>query len=79
MQGNAQHVLHQAVHRLGEPQSAYHRAGPVRVPGDGRRHRAHIVCVHHVRRDARGRQRQQTVAGVRLLGAVLGAAVHRAG
>jgi len=79
MQGDAQRVLHRAVHRLGEPQGAHHRPGPVRVPGDGRRHRAHIVRVHHVRRNARGRQRQQAVAGVRVLGAVLRATVHRAG
>lgn len=78
MQGDAQRVVHRTVHRLGEPQGADHRAGPVRVPGDGRRHRAHIVRVHHVRRDARGRGRQQAVAGVRVLGAVLRAAVHRA-
>lgn len=79
MQGDAQRVLHRAVYRLGEPQGAHHRARPVRVPGDGGRHGAHIVRVHHVRRDARVRRRQQAVAGVRVLGAVLGAAVHRAG
>lgn len=79
MQGDAQRVLYRAVHRLGEPQSAHHRAGPVRVPGDGRRHRAHIIRVHHVCRDARGRGRQQAVAGVRVLGAVFRATVHRPG
>lgn len=78
MQGNAQRVVHRAVHRLGEPQGADHRPGPVRVPRHGRRHRTHIVRVHHVFRDARGRARQQAVAGVRVLRALLRAAVHRA-
>lgn len=79
MQGNAKRILHRAVHRLGKPKGTHHRAGPVRVPGDGRRHRAHIVRIHHVRRDARGRRLQQAVAGIRVLGFVFCAAVHLAG
>lgn len=78
MQGDAERVVHRAVHRLGEPQGPHHRTGPVCVPDDGRRHGAHIVRVHHFRRDARGRAQQQAVAGVRVLGAVLRATVHRA-
>lgn len=78
MQRDAERVVHRAVHRLGEPQGAHHRPGPVRVPGHGRRHGAHIVRVHHVRRDARGRRLQSAVAGVCVLRAVLRAAVHRA-
>lgn len=78
MQGDAQRVVHRAVQGPREPPGADHRAGPVRIPYHGRRHRANIVRVHHVRGDARGRARQPSVAGVRVLRAGRRAAVHRA-
>jgi len=78
LQGNAERVVHRAIHRQGQSQGADHRAGPVRVPDHGRRHRAHIVRVHHVRRDARGRALQQAVASVRMLRAAVRLAVHAA-
>lgn len=80
LQGDAERVVvvRRAVHRPGEPEGADRRAVSVRVPDHGRRHGPHIVRVHHVRRNARGRALQQTVAGVRVFRAVLRAAVHPA-